>query len=236
MDLTKSELKETKKLEMQNFQTNQRRQNVIKWLIISISSILFLAFFIFIVIQAKQAKNSQKLDISVTSEDHIRGDKNAKLTLVEFSDFQCPACAQIEPMTETLLKDYPKDVRLVYKYFPLMGHPNSIPSAKAAEAAARQGKFWEMHDLLFKRQNEWSVLDNPVDIFKIYAKSLNLDMDKFENDLSSKDTADRIDRDYNLGLTVNIEATPTFFLNGEKLTISKYDDFKNAVDKNLKNE
>ena len=229
MDATKKELKEAKKNEMETLEKNQKRQSIIKWLIISISSFLFLAFFVFIIAQAKQAKNSQKLEIPVTSEDHIRGDKNAKLTLVEFSDFQCPACAAIEPLTEKLLKDYPKDVRLVYKYFPLAGHPNSLPAAKSAEAAARQGKFWEMHDILFKKQDEWSGLENPQELYKVYSRSIKLNDEQFAKDTDSKDVQDRIDRDYNLGITVNIQATPTFFLNGEELTIANYSDFKKSA-------
>lgn len=233
MDLSKKELKEARKAEAINTEKEQQRQSLIKWLIISVSSFLFLAFFVFVIIQAKQAKNSQKTEIPISSSDHIRGNKDAKLTIVEFSDFQCPACAQTEPMVEKLLTDYPKDVRLVYKYFPLPGHKNSRPAAYAAQATDKQEKFWEMHDLLFKRQNEWAQSDSPIDIFKIYARSLKLDTDKFEKDINSKEVADKVDNDYNQGLNLAIDATPTFFLNGEELTIASYNDFKNAVDKKL---
>jgi 2-hydroxychromene-2-carboxylate isomerase len=136
-----------------------------------------------------------------------RGAPMAKVTLVEFSDFQCPHCAAAHPELMRVLREFDGRVRLVYKYFPLSNHTRAVAAAQAAEAARAQGKFWEMHDLLFEHQRE---LEEP-DILK-YAAQLGLDMERFTRDLNAEVTVKRVEADKALGQKLGIEATPSFFV------------------------
>jgi thiol-disulfide isomerase/thioredoxin len=140
-----------------------------------------------------------------------RGAPMAKVTIVEFSDFQCPHCAAAHPELTRLLREFDGRVRLVYKYFPLSNHTRAVAAAHAAEAARAQGKFWEMHDLLFEHQRE---LEEP-DIQK-YATQLGLDLARFERDLNAEATSQRVEADKALGQKLGIEATPSFFVDGRQ--------------------
>jgi protein-disulfide isomerase len=139
----------------------------------------------------------------------VRGAPMAKVTIVEFSDFQCPHCAAAHPDLLRALREFDGNVKLVYRYFPLSNHSRALPAAKAAEAARMQGKFWEMHDALFEHQRELEDAD-----LKRYAGQLGLDMARFETDLSSAEVSARVQADRELGQKAGIEATPTFFING----------------------
>jgi protein-disulfide isomerase len=154
----------------------------------------------------------------VSSVDHVQGSETASLTLFEYADFQCPTCKAYAPVLEELLGQYPDDLRIVYRYFPLQSiHPNATISSQAAEAASLQGKFWEMHDLLFERQSDWSRLTNPRDVFTTYAEELGLNTEQFRTDLDSKEVKNRVNADYRSGLSAGVQGTPSFFLNGEPL-------------------
>ena len=134
----------------------------------------------------------------------------AKVTIVEFSDFQCPHCGAAHPELQRLLREFDGSVRLVYKYFPLSSHTRAVPAARAAEAARAQGKFWEMHDLLFEHQRELEDAD-----LQKYAAQLGLDVERFERDLEFEmPLPERVDADRQLGEKLGIEATPSFFVDG----------------------
>jgi protein-disulfide isomerase len=152
--------------------------------------------------------SKDKLDVPL-DDSPTRGAPMAKVTIVEFSDFQCPHCAAAHPELVRLLREFEGQVRLVYKYFPLSGHSRAAPAARAAEAARAQGKFWEMHDLLFEHQRE--LEDDDI---RKYAQQLGLDMERFERDWNAEDTAQRVDADRQLGIKLGIEATPSFFVDG----------------------
>ncbi len=157
----------------------------------------------------------------VQSTDNTKWSKKNQRILVEFSDLQCPACAQYHSI---LLKELSKDkevtdnVTFIYKHFPLdAAHPHAREAAYAAEAAGKQGKFFEMHDLLFENQNAWSGEENPVETFVGYAKKLKLNEKQFNTDMKSKEIQDKVQNDFILGTKVGVQGTPTFFLNGKKL-------------------
>jgi protein-disulfide isomerase len=154
---------------------------------------------------------STKLEIS-TTDAPVRGAPMAKATIVEFSDFQCPHCGAAHPELVRLLKEFDGNVKLVYRYFPLSNHSRALPAARAAEAARAQGKFWEMHDLLFENQRALEDAD-----LEKYAKQLGLDMEKFKADMNSEATEKRIQADRDMGQKLGIEATPSFFVNGRPL-------------------
>jgi protein-disulfide isomerase len=158
------------------------------------------------------------IDGQVSEADHVQGPADAKLTLIEYADFQCPTCAAYAPVLEQLLAEYPDDLRLVYRYFPLKTiHPNATIASQAAEAAHLQGKFWEMHDILFNRQSEWSRLSSPRKTFIDYAEELGLDTARFETDMNSKAVKDRVDADFENATAAGLSGTPTFYLNGVAL-------------------
>ena len=149
------------------------------------------------------------------------GKPDAPVTIVEFSDFQCPYCDKFFQTTEKdILEKYVKtgQARFIYRHFPLTGiHPNALPAAQASEAARLQDKFWEMHNLLFVRQAEWSSLPNPQSTFVSYARSIGLNDDKFVKDMDSEEIKKIIAKDMADATTLEIDGTPTNFVNGERL-------------------
>jgi len=160
----------------------------------------------------------------VQTGDNIKWSDKNKIILVEYSDFQCPACQAYWQMLESLNSDkefvdkVQKNVTFVYRQFPLDNiHKNTRTAGQAAEAAAMQGKFFPMHDMLFENQKSWELEDNPYEIFKQYAKDLQLDLEKFEKDYNAQETKDKIENQYKSGITADVKGTPTFFLNGNKL-------------------
>jgi protein-disulfide isomerase len=155
-----------------------------------------------------------------------KGPTGAKIVIVEFSDYQCPFCSQAEPLVDSVLEAYPKDVRRVYKQFPLTTiHPNALPASKAAVAAGKQGKFWEMHKKLFDHNKELSV-----DNYKVWAKELGLDVAKFEKDMNSPEVQAAIDKDVADARAADVTGTPSIFVNGKRLQQRNLDGFKAVID------
>lgn len=139
-----------------------------------------------------------------------RGPENARVTLVEFSDFECPYCSKAITQVDALLKMYPNDIRLVYKQFPLSMHPHARLAAAAALAANQQGKFWPMHDQLFHNFRQLSR-----EHILALAKEIGLDMDRFTSDLASGKFDAVVNKDYRDGEEAGVEGTPAFFINGK---------------------
>lgn len=171
----------------------------------------------------------------VTESDWLKGNREAPVTLIEYSDFQCPACGAFVPIVERLLEEYPDNLKLVYRHFPLVQiHRNAIDAARAAEAAGKQGKFWEMYDKLFEMQDDWSEDGSPKDKFESYAEELELDKDKFEDDFKSKEVEDEVNNDLFMANRLRLNSTPTFFLNGVQLKEPRgYGDLKSLIDKEI---
>ena len=166
----------------------------------------------------------------VTATDWVVGTTTAPVTIVEYSDFQCPACASYFPVVEQLLKEKGDAVQFVYRHFPLSQHPHAVPASQAAEAAGDQGKFWEMYRMIFETQTEWEALTDAKPVFAGYAKKIGLDMAKYVIDVESKENLDKINGDVKSGLKAGVNSTPTFYLNGKKVIPQNYDDFKKLID------
>ena len=169
--------------------------------------------------------------LEVANDDYVKGAKNASVTLVEYLDFECEACKAYFPLVKQLEQEFPNDLQIVRRYFPLPGHKNSLPAALAVEAAAKQGKYNEMHDLLFNEQDTWGnkPIANPA-IFEGYAQKLGLDVEKFKKDVALSETLERVDRDRQSGTKLGNTGTPTFYLQGEKIQNPKsYEDFKTLI-------
>jgi len=144
----------------------------------------------------------------------VKGPGDAPVTIVEFSDFQCPYCARSIPTLKALEQKYGEKVRLVYKHFPLTGiHPFAIAAARASLAAGEQGKFWEFHDVLLLRQGEWGAQGHDK-FFDAYAGKMGLDAKKFAADYGKEEYRKMIDADMELGKKLDVRGTPTFFING----------------------
>jgi protein-disulfide isomerase len=187
------------------------------------------------IIATKQAAqvlpDSDEETFNISETSHIRGDFNAPITLVEFSDFECPFCGRHLPTLNKILSDYPNQVRLVYKHFPLGFHPNSQKAAEASECADEQGKFWEYHDKLFENQPTGYSLDK----FKQWAKDLGLNSGKFNDCLDSGKFAQKVQADFQEGAEKGVNGTPTTFVNGQLISGAlPYESFKQIIDSLLK--
>lgn len=176
-------------------------------------------------------KASEEANEGVIIEAHIKGNPDASVILVEYSDFQCPACGQFYPYIKEVVAEYGDKLRFEYKHFPLITvHKNAVPAAKAAEAAGQQGKFFEMHDKLFENQTQWSKSTNAQVYFIQYAEELGLDVALFKKHLGSSIIADAVDQGFNEARELGLSGTPTLFLNGEKMTINSFDEFKTQIE------
>lgn len=158
------------------------------------------------------------------------GSATPKVTIVEFSDFQCPYCKDAEPVVESVMAKYPNEVRLIYRHYPLIqAHQFAMDAAVAAEAAGKQGAFWQYHNLLFKNQPNSENPDSfKRDKFTEYAKQLGLNVDQFVKDFDSDTARQRVLTDRDEGDKIGINATPTFFVNGEKVA-KGFVDLESAV-------
>lgn len=163
-----------------------------------------------------------------TPSAYMRGPKNAAVYLVEFSDFQCPACKLFAGTVDDLAQTYPDKLLIVYRHFPLDQHPQSRKAAYAAEAAGKQGKFWEMAKLLFEHQDVFTD-----EKFMSFAKELGLDLSEFAKTLSDGSMMKKVQDDRQYGERIGIQATPTFFLNGVRLEFQTVDDLRNAVNNSI---
>ena len=164
------------------------------------------------------AASSQTGDI----EEHVypSSNKNAKVVLIEYGDFQCPACSTMSPKVKALSEEYGEKITIIYRNFPLSIHPNALSAAAAAEAAGLQGKYWEMHDLLYEKQTEWGSANatERTEFYKKYAKEVGVkDEEKFIEDMKSSNISKKIAFDKALGVDAKITGTPSFFLNGEEI-------------------
>ena len=148
--------------------------------------------------------------------ERVKGNENAEVVLTEFGDLECPACRAAFPIISELAEEFGDDVKIVYKHFPLTQiHPNAFLAAQATEAAGMQGKFWEMHDVIFEEQPKWARSVNPRASFIRYAEDLGLDVDQFKQQLNATSIKQKVNSDIAEGNALNVRSTPTFALNGE---------------------
>ncbi|MEK9173403.1 MAG: thioredoxin domain-containing protein [Patescibacteria group bacterium] len=171
---------------------------------------------------------------SISQNDWFLGKNDAKVILVEYGDYQCPACAAYHPFTKQIVQEFGDNISFAYRHFPLRSiHKNADITAQAAEAAGKQAKFWEMHDLLYKNQKSWESANNAEEIVTGYAKSLGLNIDQFKTDLHSKIVKDKVEADFQSGLRAKVQGTPTFFVNGKSIQNPlSYDEFRTILIKN----
>jgi protein-disulfide isomerase len=194
------------------------------WVVVGILTVVLFGGAIWYSSSATE-KNNEGIEVT----DHIKGNPDATVTLVEYSDFQCPACASFQPVMEEIMKTYGDKLRFEYKHYPLPIHPYAQQAALAAEAAGQQGKFYEYHDLLFKNQQNWSTAVAPGSLFIQYAEELGLDMEQFRRQQKSSILRDKVRSDLAEARELGITATPTFYLNGEKMEIATFEEFISQI-------
>ena len=146
----------------------------------------------------------------IAGDDWIRGRADAPVTILEYGDFECPYCAMARPVLEGLVNEYSEDIRLVYRHFPITTtHPHARIAAESAEAAGAQGKFWEMHDMLFTHQDRLEFED-----LRRYAQAVGLDLRRFDQEMQNRVYEDEVRRDYRRGIQDGVNGTPSIFING----------------------
>lgn len=210
--------------------SNKGREILIWVLIVAGLGAIVLGMYAAVATPTKTGSVADRLVMPVSANDQKKGSESAKAILVEYSDFQCPACKYFYGMVKQLEEEKGDSVQVVYRHFPLQQHQYARNAAIAAEAAGRQGKFWEMHDILFEKQDEWSKSNNIQQALVGYATLLKLDIGQFMTDMQAKDLVDKIEQSVADGVKQNIQGTPTFYLNGKLVQFRSYEELKRLID------
>ena len=237
--LSKKEKKELRKLEWQEKANLEQKNAQIKKYSIwagAVTVIILIIAGLIMIVNSPSTPSSESSNVApVSAKDITNGENKAKVTLIEYSDFQCPACATYHPIVKQLLEEYKGKIYFVYRIFPLTNiHPNAKISSRAAYAAYKQNKFFEISDLLFGRQKDWSSASDPTGIFMDYARELKLDLKKFQTDLNSDEAKNYVNDSEKQALAEGINSTPTFIVNGVKIkNPAGYEEFKKIIDNEL---
>jgi len=237
--MTRRERREQRRMEQRRQQGNGESRRLLRRILIWGGSLAVLVGFGWLMVWLASDVNLPSeggaLAVPVSAADNVRGPASASVTLVEYSDFQCPACAAFHPIVKQLL-DEPElagKVRFVYRNFPLTNiHKNALLAARFAQAAAAQGKFWELHDALFENQQKWSGMSETgaKEAFLGYARDAGFDTEKLATDAESDAVRSRVQEDMDGGLLANVNSTPTFFVNGQRMPHpTSYEAFKQAI-------
>jgi protein-disulfide isomerase len=180
---------------------------------------------------APAPQSTAGFSLSIPPAPYSRGPADARVTLVEFGDYQCPTCAVFHPIVSELLRRFPSDLRFEYHHIPLISiHPNSIFAATAAEAAGEAGRFWEMHELLFVNQSTWAAHPSPESLFVGYAEEAGIDPARFRALLRSPGVEARVQGDIQEAVRLGVNSTPTFFVNGRPIPLPRNaQEFENVI-------
>lgn len=200
------------------------------WAVIAVIIVIFGGILLFKGNDATGPANS-----NAKPSSHVAGTNTTGVTLVEYGDFQCPFCAQYYPLVKQVKEKYNDKITFQFRNLPLLqAHQNSFAAARAAEAAGLQGKFWEMHDVLYENQKSWSSSGEVVTILEGYARQMGLNMTQFKKDFSSSAVNDTINADIaEFEKTGQDKSTPTFFLDGKKISPKSLDEFSKAIDNEI---
>jgi protein-disulfide isomerase len=158
-----------------------------------------------------------KMGVPGADPPHTYGPANAPVRIEEFGDFECPPCGAFHPILKQMKEEFGDKLLVTFREFPLANHEHAIPAASAAEAAGMQGKFWEMHAMIFEHQNEWKLNFDVRPIFEGYAKQIGLDVERFKRDVNSDRVEQRIFLDGKRARSLGVNSTPTVFLNDREV-------------------
>lgn len=204
------------------------------WAIIGVIILIFVG----IIIVNNNKSDSGSKSSSTNPTHHVEGKNKKNVTLLEYGDYQCPACGSYYPIVKQVIAKYSDDIQFQFRNLPLTQlHQHAFVGARAAEAAAMQNKFWEMHDMLYENQDVWSQSSDPASYFNKYAAELGMDTTQFKKDYASSKVNDLINADVAaFKKTGAAEATPTFFLDGKKIeTTASVDSFAKQIDAEIAN-
>jgi protein-disulfide isomerase len=180
-----------------------------------VAVVILIPLVAFALYQGLRTSAAVRSPIEITAEDHVRGTDTAPVTLTVYGDFQCPACMEEAQVIARAWNQIDDKARLVFRHYPLDTHQHAFEAARYAEAAARQDRFWEMHDVLYANQQLWSSTEDPEEVLDGYASALGLDMDQLKTDLVSSATRDKILTDQRGGTRAGVRSTPSLFVNGK---------------------
>jgi protein-disulfide isomerase len=197
------------------------------WAVIAIIAIVFGG-----IVVISGDKNSKNGANGAQPTNHLFGQGESGVKLIEYGDYQCPFCGQFYPIVEEVKKKYEEQITFQFRNLPLVQiHQNAFAAARAAEAADKQGKFWEMYNLLFQNQQAWSSSNNARPIFDQYAQQLGLNVDQFKTDFASEAVNDAVNADIaEFEKTGHKKSTPTFLLDGKKVEPKSLEDFSKLID------
>jgi protein-disulfide isomerase len=222
--MSKKERREQKKEAQRDAARSERKKQSMKsWLLWGGLVLIIGAILIGVSIAARQDNPDVNSGADLTVEGPVDGEwtvggEGAAVSLIEYSDFQCPACRSYFSVLNEVKKAYGDNISFTYRHYPLRQiHEHAQLAGQAAEAAGVQGKFWEMHDLLFEKQNEWSNGTFQKRKFIGYAEDLGLNTEQFEEDLNSSESKQKVNAGYNSGIRAGVNSTPSFFLNGQRI-------------------
>jgi protein-disulfide isomerase len=168
--------------------------------------------------------------------DNVKGNASSSVIVIEYSDFQCPACRSYYPIMRELTTEFGDRVAFVYRHFPLTEiHKNAEAAARAAQAAGKQGKFWEMHDLLFEKQNEWANVSDTSIMFQSYASLLGISVEQFKADFNSGEIKNFVKAQRSSALKLKLPGTPSYLINGQLIqNPTSVDEFRTVIKNVLK--
>jgi protein-disulfide isomerase len=202
------------------------------WAIVGVILVVFIGFLVL------RPDSNEDAKVNATPTNHIKGEANASVKLVEYGDFQCPYCGQYYPLVQQVTEKYKDNPEFSFQFLNLplpQIHQNATAAARAAEAADKQGKYWEMYDKLFQNQSAWGSLGDARPTFRAYASELKLDMKQYDKDYASKAVNDKINADVAKFNKTKLEkSTPTFILNGKSVKPTSVDEFSKLIDAELK--
>jgi len=216
---------------MSNFHQNSSNNNL--WIVIGSLAFILIILFGLNWVLMRNNKNDSEIINKIVNDHTIKGDVNAKVKLVEYADFQCPACAAQFPNIQKLFTEINSEygsssLSVTYKYFPLIQiHKNAMLASQSVEAAGLQGRFWEMHDLVFTNQKDWAEALDAKSKLENYATELGLDLDRFKLERDSEEVKNKISNSYKEAVKIGLNHTPTIFLNG--VEVKDLGELKNLV-------
>ncbi len=180
---------------------------------------------------AETATQEREQLLAISNDEHSKGNPAARVVLIEYLDFECNVCGTYYPLMKDIVEEFGEEVLIVNRYFPLIGHKNAMNAALAVEAASRQGKYFEMHDLLFEQQTAWGGKQfSDRSLFEQYAEEIDLDMEQYRKDIDSPEIRERVQRDLDSGQKLGVNSTPTFFLAGERIPNPRtLEDFRTLI-------
>lgn len=238
--LTKRQRRELRKQErmQQNEKSGSRKKTLaLVWWAIAILVVVALIWWAIASGSAGEPKTNGLDAMKKDTHNAFVGSPNASVVIREFSDFQCPACKAAQPVITDIIQSYGERIRFEYNHYPLVSiHKNALFAAEAAECANDQQQFWKLHDKFFDAQDEWKELDkkDAMAKFKAYAKDFGLNSETFDACVDSEEKRETVQQDINQGNAADVAATPTFFINDEKIEgVPGIQAFKSAIDSAL---